>query len=209
MATLNDNFPATQAFLRSEFLYDLDSEKSGEFVPCIVFGVSSVQHRAIGFHVMTELGAQIARLPIHALCWKKGADIQPLDHLELWDCFSYNFAVHAYMHLSRNRCKVMLKDKKMYDGEYVTTIDWFGSEYAENPGEIGHKCAHIIKLDNGNFAAQPNNRILWADPSFITEPFKKKPDYYINSHVWKCENTGKWVTEDSQAFFYEINTTDE
>jgi hypothetical protein len=37
------------------------------------------------------------------------------------------------------------------------TSDWCESEDAEEAGDGGHKCAHLIALDNGNFAAQPNN----------------------------------------------------
>lgn len=205
MATLNADVPVFQTLIRTAFLYDQRSDKKGDFVPAIIFGVASVQGRALGFHAMTEDGAQIARLPIHALCWKSDAPEQPLDHLELWDCFSYDLSVHTYRHLSGARCQTVLKDHKKYEGEYMFTVDWYGSEYAENPGEIGHKCAHIIKLDNGNYAAQPNNRILWADPSFIVYPFAARPDYFVNTHVWKCESTSKWSTEDSNAYFYEVN----
>jgi hypothetical protein len=73
-----------------------------------------------------------------------------------------------------------------------------GHEDAEEAGDGGHKCAHIIALDDGNFAAQPNNRIQWFCPAFVT-PFKEKPDYMTNTRVWKVERE----TETSQAYFYE------
>jgi len=44
------------------------------------------------------------------------------------------------------------------------------------PAMAATKCAHVIALDNGNFAAWPNNRIQWFDPAFIT-PFHEKPDF--------------------------------
>jgi hypothetical protein len=56
----------------------------------------------------------------------------------------------------------------------------------------------MIALDNGNFAAQPNNRIQWFDPAFIT-PFNEKPDYVTNTRVWKVERE----TETTQAYFYD------
>jgi len=43
------------------------------------------------------------------------------------------------------------------------TLDWYGHEDAEDAGEGGHKCAHIIALDNGNFcraAQQPHSMVL-------------------------------------------------
>ncbi len=86
------------------------------------------------------------------------------------------------------------------------TLDWCGSETAEDVGEGGHKNAHILRLDNGCFAAQPNNRMLWYEPAFITRPYAsgERPDYVTNSHIWKCEGISKWATEDSPAMFYDI-----
>ncbi len=78
------------------------------------------------------------------------------------------------------------------------TLDWYGHEDAEEAGDGGHKCAHVIALDDGNFAAQPNNRVQWFCPAFIT-PFKEKPDYVTNTRVGKVERE----TETSQAYFYE------
>ena len=81
------------------------------------------------------------------------------------------------------------------------TLDWFGHEDAEEAGDGGHKCAHVIALDNGNFAAQPNNRIQWFCPAFVT-PFKDKPDYLTNTGVWKVERE----TETTAGFFYDDAT---
>lgn len=78
------------------------------------------------------------------------------------------------------------------------TLDWCGSEDEEEGGDGGHKCAHVIALDNGNFAAQPSNRIQWFCPAFVT-PFDQKPDYVTNTRIWKVERE----TETPQAFFYD------
>jgi hypothetical protein len=66
------------------------------------------------------------------------------------------------------------------------TLDWYGHEDSEEAGDGGPKCAPVIALDNGNFAAQPNNRIQWFDPAFIT-PFGEKPDCVTNTRVWRVE----------------------
>lgn len=78
------------------------------------------------------------------------------------------------------------------------TLDWFGNEDAEEAGDGGHKCAHVVALDDGNFAAQPNNRIQWFCPAFVT-PWTDKPDYLTNTSVWKVERE----TETSNGFFYD------
>ena len=66
----------------------------------------------------------------------------------------------------------MVKIKNGIHGKYLFTIDWghpdaniLNSDHSEIPHE--HKCAHIIALDNGNYAAQPNNRCIWDAPTFI------------------------------------------
>ena len=48
------------------------------------------------------------------------------------------------------------------------------------------------------FKAQPNNRLQWFCPAFVT-PFQEKPDYVTNTRIWKVERE----TETTQAFFYE------
>jgi hypothetical protein len=119
-------------------------------------------------------------------------------------CCSYDVTVIEYEYLQGMRCQCLLKDKKAYAGEYLFTVDWCGTNDSEEPGEGGHKCAHILCLDNGNYAAQPNNRIFWSEPAFITKPFQKRPDYRTNTHIWKCENESKWMTEHTNRYFYDI-----
>jgi hypothetical protein len=169
---------------------------------CCVFAVSSLAGRALGFHVMLENGAVIWRVPICALVHKADAPPTALDVLELWDCFSYHVSVSEFAFLKERRCETVLKDRSMRRGLYLFTVDWFASKDAEEAGDGGHKCAHILKLDDGNFAAQPNNRIRWFDPAFVT-PFEKKPDYQTNTHTWKVENRD-WETDD--GMFYEVLT---
>lgn len=205
MSILSINIPHFYCLLRKEYLYDLTSHHS-EYIPCCVFGVTSIPSRSIMFTTMLNNGSQVARLPISAFCWKE-CDPQPLEVLELWDNFSYSISCVEYDYLKGLRVSSFLKDKNWYEGEYMFTLDWYGSNAAEEPGEGGFKTAHILKLDNGNFAAQPNNRLCWYEPAFITKPYineESKPDYKVNTHIWKCENQNKWFTEDSDKYFYEI-----
>jgi hypothetical protein len=75
--------------------------------------------------------------------------------------------------------------------------------YSESPSE--HKCGHVIQRDDGNFAVQPNNRVRIYEPSFTL-----KKDYVIeriiNDYKWDVENQNKWMLEDSDKFYYDINT---
>jgi len=101
----------------------------------------------------------------------------------------------------------MGKDRKWHRGKYLFTIDWahpdcniIDAEHSEIPHE--HKCAHILELDDGNFAAQPNNRIIWDIPSFTVKD--EIPNWKVQTSEWNVEDTGEWKTSDTDDFFYEI-----
>lgn len=204
MSELNADIPVQYCRLRAEYLYN-GQRGHGTLIPCAVFGVTSLQGRAIGFTCMLENGAVIDRLPISAFVYKDDAPDIPLHYLELWDCLSAHVTVTEYVFLRGLRCDVVLKDRTWLAGIYMFTLDWHGSALADNPGEGGHKCAHVIALENGCFAAQPNNRIRWHEPSFV-RPFTEKPDYETNDRVWSVENQGpKWITVDAaREQFYGI-----
>ncbi|MFT3685952.1 MAG: hypothetical protein QM783_13700 [Phycisphaerales bacterium] len=140
MTTLNTNVPRFYCLLRKEFLYDGESHV-GEHVKVCVFGVASIQGRAIGFHVLTEEGAVIWRLPIHALCHKADAPRRPLDWLQFWDCFSDEVSSIVFDRLKESRVRVRMRDGSAVGGQYMFTLDWHGSEDAEEAGDGGHKCA--------------------------------------------------------------------
>lgn len=196
------DIPPFYALLRAEYAYDMRSHLD-EFMPVWVFSADSVEGQAIGFDVMTNCGAMFSRLPVNSLCWLEKAPKRPLDHLELWDCFSYDGEAHAIPSLKHLRIDAMLKTKEKAPGEYLFTISWWGNTLSEDSGEGGFKRAHILKLDEGNFAALPNNRIRWYEPSFVTKPFPDRPDYLTNSHTFKAETISRWASEDSDRYFYE------
>ena len=90
---------------------------------------------------------------------------------------------------------------------YLFTVDFahpesniLDTDHSEIPHE--HKCAHIIALDDGNFAAQPNNRCIWDIPSFTVKD--ETPDWKVQTNEWNVEDSRAWRTEDTDKFFYEI-----
>ncbi len=115
MATLNVNVPRFYCFLRKEFLYDGEAHH-GELIHVCVFGAASVHGRALGFHVLTENGAVIWRLPLHAFCHKPETPMQPLDWLQFWDCFSYEMTVTVFERLQDSRVRVQFKDRSWEGG---------------------------------------------------------------------------------------------
>lgn len=204
VSELNVNIPEWTCWLRNEYLHNLQ-KGHGEFTRVKVFAASSIQARAVGLHCLTEWGACVYRLPISAFVHDQSAPEIPLDWLQLWDCFGSEITCISYDALNSLRVDVLLKDKAWYPGTYQFTLDWHGTALADNPGDEGHKCGHVIALSNGCYAIQPNNRIRWYEPSFVTKPFPEKPDIETNNIVWQCENKGpKWATEDTVRYFYDL-----
>ena len=214
MAYLNANIPPIYCKVREEYLYDMDSTRTGE-KECVIFGIASISGRAILFHIMLPNGAVYYRLPISAFFQKRFSRSEvpnmSVDELQLWNCFSYWPSVHVFDFLAGVEGKFRGKDKKFYEGQYLFTIDWahpetniLNTEHSEIPQE--HKCAHILALANGNYAAQPNNRILWHINSYTTD--NSWPDYKVQNTVWEVEGAD-WITEDSDNMFYDIEKTNE
>ena len=209
MAYLNVNIPVIYCQIRREYLYDLEQHE-GEAEDCRVFGIKSMPGRALLFHAIMQNGGVYYRLPITAFV-QNGFDVKNvprprLDELELWNCFSYYPAITVYDALTVAG-KYWGKDGKWHTGSYLFTVDWahpdsniVDTDHSEVPQE--HKCAHIMALDDGNYAAQPNNRILWHIPSFTVRD--EIPDWKVNHQVWSVEDSREWRTADTDKFFYDI-----
>ena len=173
--------------------------------------VLALTGRPILFHAIMENGAIFYRLPISAFI-QKGFDLdrvprRRLDELQLWNCFSYYPSVHCWDILDGQSGKYIGKDKKWHSGKYLFTVDFahpesviLDTDHSEKIDE--HKCAHIIALDDGNYAAQPNNRCIWDIPSFTVEK--------ITSQIGKCrhlsgrQHTLNGRTEDTDNFFTKL-----
>jgi hypothetical protein len=210
MSYLNANTPLIYCQIRREYLYDLDPKHNKESEDCVIFGMASIPGKPILFHTLLPNGACYWRLPISAFFQKRFSRTEVPDmqahELELWNCFSYYPSITCFDYLVGEKCKYFGRDKKLYNGKYLFTIDWahpdsniLDVEHSEIPQE--HKCAHILELANGNFAAQPNNRILWHISSFTTGG--NIPDYTVQTTEWNVENSG-FITDDTDKMFYDI-----
>lgn len=208
MAYLIHPTPLIPVFVRKEYLYDLE-KGFGEFTPGIWTNVKSIPGKALYFEtLLTDYGALYDKLPLSAFVWKKDLDYDlPLHILQIWDCFDYNITVIKKSLLSK--CEFFGKDKKMHFGEYVFTIDnchqdrsFIDINFSEHDPE--HKAFNIIKLDNGQFAAQPNNRIIWKDSSLIPEN-KMMPDFKVCTQNYKVETTPKWTVGHTDEWQYKTS----
>jgi hypothetical protein len=85
------------------------------------------------------------------------------------------------------------------------TFDWENNAYSLAPGD--YKNAHLLQLDNGCFALQPNNRIYWRDSNFITQPLDTLgviPNYKVDKDIFVCERSDRWTSEHSDSYYYDI-----
>ena len=199
MAFLVHPLPPNPVWVKKEYLYD-HTKGHGELTPGIWISVKSVQTKALYFEtLLTEYGALYDKLPLSAFVWKTDFDPEdqlPLDVLELWDSFDYNITVVRKPLLGR--CEFFGKDKKMHAGEYEFTIDTahpdksvIDTNFSELDPE--HKSFNVIALDNGQFAAQPNNRVVWRDNSLIPGTLKQ-PDFKVCTQNYAVETEPKWWT---------------
>lgn len=195
MSFLVHPLPPKNVWVRKEYLYNLEYGH-GEYTPGIWITVKSVQGKALYFEtLLTDYGALYDKLPLSAFVSRTSdhGDL-PLDVLQLWDCFDYDITVVKKPILSR--CSFFAKDRKMYDGDYVFTIDnahrdqsIIDTNFSEQDPE--HKSFNVVELDNGQFAAQPNNRVVWRDSSLTTDN-PLQPDFKVCKQNYSVELEPKW-----------------
>ncbi len=159
---MNVNTPLIYTYVR---LSELTQDEQTGLVECRIFGACSLPGRAILFHVQLNNGAVYYRLPISSFREMDFSDTQfKLSQLQPWDCPSSEMEVITYDWLSNQSVECLKLDHVR--GKYITTFDWMGTG---TTAEIAHehKCLHLIKLDNGQFALQPNNYLLWMEKSNV------------------------------------------
>ena len=216
MSFINANIPPLECYIRSNFLQNRPHkfEDTDSYLPCVIIGVASVPHRAPLFHFIMEDGGLWWRMPIHAFCSEVGTPQEELHQLVLWDSFSPYIAVNKYDFLSEKKILYTDRSSNEKQGKYLFTLDWLQADsniintgFSEIPGQ--HKCGHIIQLDNGNYAIQPNNRVRVFEPSFVTKWGTRVIERKLGTEYWSVENQPRWVLADDDNYNYEIKENDE
>ena len=209
MAFLVAKLPPVKVYVKKEYLYDHE-KGHGELVEGVWISVKSIEGRALYFETyLPEYAALYDKLPISAFVNSPNIKTNiDLEELELWDAFSYDITVIEKKSIAGVRCKYLAPSKKWYYGEYLFTIDSCHADtnilnvnYSEVPEE--HKSFNILELDNGHFAAQPNNRVLFYDKS-LTPAKTIQPDFKVSTEYYSVENKTKWTAGDDTSFFYEL-----
>ena len=206
MSYLVASLPPLKCFVRREFLYNFE-KGHGEYEPAIWVSIKALRGQVFRIEsLLPNYGALYDKLPIHAYVWHTdNPSALPIDTLQLWDCMGYRFTVVEKIGLRNLGVKFMAKDKTWVFGQYLFTVDFcadgqdLDTGFTEQAEE--HKSFNFIRLDNGQFACQPNNRCLWYDQSLIPNE-TKCPDFQAARHIWTVDGTRKWSAGDN--WFYNI-----
>jgi hypothetical protein len=199
VAYLNHNIPTITCLIRNEYLFNHKSGH-GNYTECDVHSVAYIEKRVPLFEAFLTNGVNWTRRPITAFCCKP-CDPVPLEEAMYWDCFSPYVDVQVRARMKGLRGQLINFQGQKKWGEYMFTLDWgwenksiLDTNFSETPE---HKCAHVFKMDNGNFYAYPNNRIVWHDDAWVDTPIDKNPGYKIDLTVYSVENKRKQYTDDS------------
>ena len=211
MTHLVANIPRIRCYIRKEFLYNFE-KGFGEYIPCIWVSIKSMSRRAFFIEsYLPEYGALYDKLPLHAYVSRTDnltpPKFLPLDHLQIWDCLSYDLTVIQKSFLMNLSGKFYAKDKQWYQGNYMFTVDNCAADDSldvgdsENPED--HKSYNFLELDNGQYAAQPNNRCIWLDAASNPKEMKF-PDFKVCTKKYIVEQNPKWAIGDTDALMYDI-----
>lgn len=211
MSFLIANLPPIHCWIRREFLYDF-KKGFGEYEPCIWITLKSIRGQAFRIEAyLPNYGALYDKLPLHAFVSRsENLDVDkflPLDTLQIWDCFSYDISILQKSFLKNLSCKFYAKNKEFYHGDYLFTVDnaspdtnILDTTYSEWPED--HKSFNFIQLNNGQYAAQPNNRCLFFDAASNPKELLF-PDFRVCTKKYTVETNPKWALGDSDTVTYE------
>ena len=206
MSYIVASLPPLKCFVRREFLYNF-TKGHGEYEPAIWVSIKALRGQVFRIEsLLPAYGALYDKLPIHAYVWRTDSPAAlPIDVLQLWDCMGYRFTVVEKIGLRNLGVKFMSKDKTWVYGKYLFTVDFCAdgqdvdTGFTEQAEE--HKSFNFLRLDDGQFACQPNNRCLWYDQSLIPND-TKHPDFQAAQTFWTVDGTRKWTT--GTDWFYNI-----
>jgi len=200
------NLPPVECYIRKEYLYDF-TKGHGELEPCVWISLKSIRDEAFRFEsYLSNYGALYDKLPISAFVSKQDVEhdkLLPQDYLQLWDCFDYDIQIIEKRSLLHKSCKFIDKNNTIHHGQYMFTIDT--AHMDDNIMDVGlsetqiqHKSYNCLKLNNGQYALQPNNRCLFLLPHLNPDTLLR-PDFHVGTQKYVSENSPKWADSNSDT----------
>lgn len=174
MSFLFDNIPMQRVWVRGEYLRNLERGHN-DWVEGVAHAVRCRRGFALHFQValLNPYGGAQFLLPIQALAWKKNAPEVPLPELQPWDCLSDTFSAVELRLLAGGGVSI-IPNLETDRGIYRFSIDFGVDDLADDPEQ--HKTLHVIRREDGNYGAYPNNRLIFHDRAFWDE-IKERPDF--------------------------------
>jgi hypothetical protein len=132
------------------------------------------------------------------LYWKKpeeGHEPYDLVDIQMWECLSNDIELFHKAQLADVPMLVNMSDE-MPQGNYWFTIDCLPEKQSLGCLDVGdsdildeHKEMNVVRMQNGQIAIYPNNRLKWIPESLSTEEaIKKKPNWKVAENaVWDKE----------------------
>jgi hypothetical protein len=169
----NVNCPKTKIFVRC----DAFGGSADRFEPAWLVSVRALRNRPLCFQVWVEkFAACYDKVPPHLIFTAIPTDeeiILPLHKIQMWECLSGSIEIWRKEQLSDVPVLVNLgKGMKPISGHYWFTIDYLPEGQSAGLYDVGdadlleeHKEANVIKLENGQIAIYPNNRLKWMPVS--------------------------------------------
>lgn len=179
------NTPAIKVRVANKYLANHAPEVTG-FTQGYLLSVDCRPCDRIRFSCFLESGAIWSGLPIEALWCDR---FQPVEgsksfqtpELQPYTCLEGPFCVYSYDALKSAAMKVISGALKGLCGNYLFSINYQGAGFAECPEQ--YKTHNIVVLENGQFAALPNNYMQIIEPWFTSEvvalKYKRDVNFYF------------------------------
>lgn len=190
----NVNCPKARVFVRC----DAFGGSADSYEPAWLISVRAMRNRPLCFQVWVDkYAACYDKVPPHCLFWSEPDDnttALPLHKVQMWECLSGSVEVWRKDQLSDVPVLVNLgKGNPPIRGHYWFTIDYLPEGQSSGLMDMGdselleeHKEANVLKLENGQLALYPNNRIKWLPVSLT------KKDAAAKIPNWDAASNSQW-----------------
>lgn len=179
-----------RCLVRKEFTQNHERGQ-GEFLKAHILGIRCQEAASLQFQVRfdePDIAGAMFCLPIQALCWKP-CPMPDTELIQPWDTFSSTFTVHEFGIWKRGNAQLLNVRKvegypERLASRYLFTIDFMGNALADDFEQ--HKQLHVLQVEQGWFAAVPNNRVLSVDEAF-QKPCSELPRFESLQHLYTAE----------------------
>lgn len=145
-----------RAWLRAEFLHDLDPQHAGSYVPCRIFAVSSYAGHVPTLQVLLDDGGVFSYLPPQAFrLVPPEVDAAPAaepEDLVYHACPMHEFSVHHHAALAGPVQAYLRRNARWLRGRYLFTVEWF----------LGNDLLHAIALESAQLAFLPQHKLRFG-----------------------------------------------